>query len=67
MTYTNPSLQQSKGLEAKSGEELYFVDNALNLQNVNEKWNKVLVGRTNKEENYISISNSGQKPKHEGT
>jgi hypothetical protein len=67
MTYTNPSLPQSKGLEAKSGEELYFVDNALNLQNVNEKWNKVLVGRTNKEENYISISNSGQKPKHEGT
>jgi hypothetical protein len=33
MTYTNPSLPQSKGLEAESGEELYFVDNALSLQN----------------------------------
>jgi len=33
MTYTNPSLPQSNGLEAERGDELYFVDNALNLQN----------------------------------
>jgi len=65
MTYTNPSLPQSKGLEAESGEELYFVDNALSLQNRKHgKWNKVLAGDTNKGGNYISISNSGQKPKH---
>jgi hypothetical protein len=32
LTYTNPSLPQSNGLQAVSGEELYFVVNALNLQ-----------------------------------
>ena len=64
MTYTNPSLPQSKGLEAESGEELYFVDNALNLHKIHGNWDKVLAGDTNKGENYISMSNSGQKPKH---
>lgn len=50
MTYTNPSLLQSKGLEAERGEELYFVDNALNLQNKKKhgKWDKALAGDTKK-------------------
>lgn len=31
-TYTNPSLSQSKGREASSGAELYFVVKALDLE-----------------------------------
>jgi len=61
MTYTNPSLPQSKGLEAESGEELYFVDNALNLHKIHGNWDKVLAGDTNKEKITYQLAIVGKR------